>query len=532
MSCISCGLTWAVIILSSLYFIFKLAMKKYQYFKEKGIPHVPGVPIFGSLYSTMMMHKSIPDWLLEVMHQFRTHRFFGIYGVMGPTFVLQDPDLIKQICVKDFDNFTNHPNMLSTSHDELLSNALNILRDQKWKDMRSTLSPAFTGSKMRMMFDLIRECADDFVSYCNSKVNSDKTMEIVTKDIFSKVTINIISSTAFGLKVDSVRDPQNPVFVHATRSFDIRSLKAQIKFLMIGGMPKLADFLGVSFTPKDSQKFFKKLVKDTIEHRRKTKETRPDVIQLLIQAQDGTLKYETEEKDDHGGFAVIEESDIGKKEVKQTWSDTDLAAQCFLFFVAGFDTTSTLLTFASYELAVNDEVQEKLFAEIKETKQKLMGRPINYELLQKMEYLDAFVSEVLRVHPPGFLTDRYCNNDTEIEDHEGKKFTIPKGSMIWSNIYGIHHSHKYFPNPEKFDPERFLGANKEKIIPNSYIPFGLGPRACIGSRFALMEGKIILYSILSEFKFEVCDKTLVPMRYSGGFGMGPRVDLIVQLKKR
>lgn len=77
-----------------------------------------------------------------------------------------------------------------------------------------------------------------------------------------------------------------------------------------------------------------------------------------------------------------------------------------------------------------------------------------------------------------------------------------------------------------------MGANKEKIIPNSYIPFGLGPRACIGSRFALMEGKIILYNILSEFKFEVCDKTLVPLRYKAGFGMGPKVDMIVELKKR
>lgn len=125
-----------------------------------------------------------------------------------------------------------------------------------------------------------------------------------------------------------------------------------------------------------------------------------------------------------------------------------------------------------------------------------------------------------------------CNRDTEIEDHEGRKFTIPKGMIVWANILGIHHSHKYFPNPEKFDPDRFLGANKEKIIPNSFIPFGMGPRACIGSRFALMETKIILYSILAEFKFGVCDKTLVPMRYGAAFMLAPRTDLIIQLEKR
>lgn len=103
---------------------------------------------------------------------------------------------------------------------------------------------------------------------------------------------------------------------------------------------------------------------------------------------------------------------------------------------------------------------------------------------------------------------------------------------VWVNVYGIHHSHKYFPNPEQFDPERFLGANKAKIIPNSFIPFGVGPRGCIASRFALMEAKIILYDILSEFKFAVCDKTLVPMRYCQAFMLNPKVDLIVQLQKR
>ncbi|XP_063703756.1 probable cytochrome P450 9f2 [Culicoides brevitarsis] len=466
------------------------------------------------------------------MHEFRSHRFFGIYNLSGPIFVIQDPELIKQICVKDFDNFTNHPNVISTVYDELLPNSLSILRDQKWRDMRSTLSPAFTGSKMRMMFDLIRECADDFVTYCKENLDENDLIEINVKDIFSKVTTNIISSTAFGLKVDSVRDTENPVYYHALRSFDLRSQAAILRTTVIAGFPRIAKWLKMSFVPKDSQEFFKKVVKDTIEHRRKTKETRPDVIQLLMQAQDGTLTHDIDSKEDSEGFAVIEESDVGKTKITKTWNDVEIAAQCFLFFIAGFDTTSTFLTFASYELAVNEDVQEKIFNEIREAKEKLMGRPINYETLQKMEYLDAFVSEVLRVHPPGFITDRVCNSDTEIEDHEGRKFIIPKGKMIWVNIYGMHHSHKYFPNPEQFKPERFLGGNKEKIIPNSYIPFGIGPRACIGSRFALMESKIILYSILSEFKFAVCDKSLVPMRYGIGMTIGPRVDLIVALKKR
>lgn len=397
--CDSC-FTWAIVILPLIYFGWKAATKHLQYFKEKGIPHIPGVPFLGSGWKSFVNQYTFVEWLLDMMHEFRSHRFFGLYNITGPVIVLHDPELINQVAVKDFDNFTNHTNTVMTDYDELLLNSLSILRDQKWKDMRSTLSPAFTGSKMRMMFDLIRDCADDFGSYCKENINSEKQIEISSKDIFSKITTDIISSTAFGLKVDSIREPENPVFYHAARAFDLRSKEAMFRIMIIAGMPRIAKLFGMSFSPIDTQEFFKKLVKDTIDHRRKTKETRPDLIQLLIQTQDGTLTHEAEHKDDHGGFAVIEESEVGKKKISKTWNDVEIAAQCFLFFIAGFDTTATLLTFASYELAVNKDIQEKIYKEIRETKEKLMGKPINYELLHKMEYFDAFVSEVLRLHPP------------------------------------------------------------------------------------------------------------------------------------
>ncbi|XP_063703769.1 probable cytochrome P450 9f2 [Culicoides brevitarsis] len=530
----ACFFACIAVFLTILYLIWKRTIKNFKYFEENQIPHLPGYPIFGSSWKEVFTRKAFPEVLQSYMQKFPSHRFFGIYSMGGnKTFVLQDPELINELCVRNFDNFVNHPQFFTSTHDELLNSSLTILRDQKWRDMRTTLSPAFTGSKMRMMFDLVRECAEDFVTYCKENVNKDtKTMEIDTKDIFSKVAINVISSTAFGLKVDSVREPENIVTFHTKRAFDGSSFTAILRLMTIMTLPKVADFFKISFTPKTSQDFFRDLVKDTIDHRRQTKETRKDVIQLLIQAQDGTLKY-SEDENNEKSFAVVEESEIGRRNIStKQWSDTDIAAQCFLFFVAGFDTTSSLLTFLTYELALNEDYQEKLFQEVQKTKCSLRNGSITYDALQQMEYLDAFVSEVLRFHPPSVLTDRVCNQDTLIFDHNDRQYTIPKGAHIWMNIYGIHHSHKYFANPTRFDPERFLGVNKKKIVSGSFMPFGVGPRACIGTRFALMEAKLVIYTLLSEFKFKICDKTLVPMQYGDGFSLTPKVPLIVELEKR
>lgn len=86
------------------------------------------------------------------------------------------------------------------------------------------------------------------------------------------------------------------------------------------------------------------------------------------------------------------------------------------------------------------------------------------------------------------------------------------GDAVWIPIYGIHSDPKYYPNPEKFDPERFSNENKHKINSSTYMPFGVGPRNCIGSRFALMECKAVLFYLLSAFTFEVSEKTQIPLR--------------------
>lgn len=419
-----------------------------------------------------------------------------------PTYVIEDPELVKQICVKEFDSFVNHIEITNSGDDPLFTKALVALRDNEWREMRSSLSPVFTGNKIRIMYDLVRECAETFVSYCKNGIQiNDGGFEIDAKDLCEKSSVDVISACAFGVKVDSLNDPNNPVFVNTKQSLDLGPFVEKVKANIFVYFPKLASFLGIKAIPDETTKFFTDLITSTIKMRRKKKSSYKDVIELMSQ----TLQT--------GPWTQ--------------WSDIDIAAQCFDFIAAGLETTAITLTFALYELALHSDIQAKLHLEIDSLTD---STTITYEKLQELLYLDAFISETLRKHPPGYLHDRVCNKPVVVTDDSGKEILIEKDVQIWISVYAMHHNEKYFPNPEKFDPERFLSSTK--IEPYSYLPFGKGPRACIGMRFALMEVKLILFHLLSHFRIETCERTPSSVRYIGEFTLTPDKDIIVKLKPR
>lgn len=222
------------------------------------------------------------------------------------------------------------------------------------------------------------------------------------------------------------------------------------------------------------------MVLDTMEVRQKNRIYRPDMIQLLMQARNGDLKHQnnndgTRNDVDDAGFATVHESHIGMKQVKRDWSDDEIIAQCFVFFLAGFDTSSTLMSFMAYELAIHQDIQQKLYEEIATVDADLNGSRLTYDTLAKLKYFDQVISEALRKWPPVIITDRKCTQDHEF-DMDGREINIECGNRIWIPIYPIHRDPEFYENPEAFDPERFNDENKHKIKAGSYIPFGIGPR--------------------------------------------------------
>uniref|UniRef100_A0A1B0CWX2 Cytochrome n=2 Tax=Lutzomyia longipalpis TaxID=7200 RepID=A0A1B0CWX2_LUTLO len=300
---------------------------------------------------------------------------------------------------------------------------------------------------------------------------------------------------------------------------------------MLMMMPKVMELLNIKLFDKTSKFFLKSIVLNSMKMREEKKIIRPDMVHLLMEAKKGTLTHTDNDKDT-AGFATVEESSIGMTTTKRSWTDTELVAQCFVFFVAGYEGIANAANFFLYELMVNPDIQEKLYEEITESHQNLEGKSLNYETLQKLKYLDMVVSEFFRKWS-GPALDRICTRDFTLKYDGDKEYTFKKGDMIWIPTVTYHHNPKFFPDPEKLIPERFSDENKHLIQPFTYAPFGLGPRNCIASRFALMEIKSILYHVVLNFHLEPTEKTQIPLKMGKGF-IGPISDkpILIQLRPR
>ncbi|MCL4119575.1 UNVERIFIED_CONTAM: hypothetical protein GTU68_006664, partial [Idotea baltica] len=167
--------------------------------------------------------------------------------------------------------------------------------------------------------------------------------------------------------------------------------------------------------------------------------------------------------------------------------DLVITAQCVLFYIAGYDTTATTLSFVSYCLALHPKIQQTLLEEVDKTVADC-DHNLTFEAIQSMTYLDMVFAETLRLFPPAPRVDRRCTKDYILPDTD---FVIPKDMKITIPIYSIHRDPANYKDPEKFDPQRFSAANKVGRSPMVYLPFGSGPRNCIGE-LSLKEPNLLL----------------------------------------
>ncbi|KOB66563.1 Cytochrome P450 [Operophtera brumata] len=191
--------------------------------------------------------------------------------------------------------------------------------------------------------------------------------------------------------------------------------------------------------------------------------------------------------------------------------------------------SAATLVMCIHELALSPQVQEKLFQELVEHR-KREGK-LSYDNIGELNYLDCVLNETTRKWSAAIVLDRVCLKAYELPPPRegGKPVQLKEGDLIYNVVNAIHMDPKHFPEPKTFDPERFSDENKHKIKPFSFMPFGSGPRNCIGSRFALLELKVMIHDLVLNYKIVKTAKTLDPLRLQPSdfnlraFGGGTRV---------
>lgn len=505
---------WIIAILVVVLLLFyKYGIKPYKFWSSIGVQQDNLLKIYKDVYDGFVLNKTFADVVYEQYFSFPGTRYIGLYQFWFPMFLVKDPDLIKLMTVKDFDHFSDHVQFIPENLEPLWEKNLLALNGQKWKDMRATLSPSFTGSKMKLMFVLMQECAKEYSERLLKDCPENPEYEM--RDLFSRFANDVIATTAFGIKVNSYTERNNEFYVMGRSVTNFSGIWNNLKFFIFTLLPSVAKFFEIGFFPRKPAKFFTKLVIETLRTREQQGIVRPDMIHLLMEARKGRDKEDVVPETETG-FATVQESEIGKAkkvQTKEKLTDIDICAQALIFFFAGFDSVSTLMAFMAYELAVNPNIQDRLREEIKETLKKCDGK-VSYDVIMSMKYMDMVVSESLRKWPNAIALDRTCTVPYEIKPvNPGEKTVVlPKGANLFVPVYGIHRDPEFYPDPERFDPERFNEENKGKINIYTYMPFGVGPRNCIGSRFALMEIKIIFFYLLEKMEMVPNAKTPIPMK--------------------
>ena len=407
-------------------------------------------------------------------------------------FYVKDPEMIKQVTIRDFDHFQDGGFFApEISRMEVNNFGLGNLSGDHWKSVKASISPAFRLKNMKAMVpsldqiskQLIKHIADSFQS---GQLNLN---EVELDPLIRAFGMDVITQVAFGIRVDAIKNPDNEFTKFAGDLFSMSRLMLSSLF------PSIAAFFNIGIVHKDILDFFFNVSRQILKERQDINENHNDILDLMIKIRNKTLKT------DH------DEEEFGLRDAKKNYLDDETIAKTMMqFFMDGYDTMAGAITLCLYFLACNQDVQEKARQEVEEIAFKCQGIS-NGDDINKLKYLDMVFAETLRFTPMPYSA-RLCTKDWTVP---GTDVVIPKNTRVFMPVAAIHMDSKFHPNPEKFDPDRFSPERKGEMVSGTYLPFGIGPRQCLGMALARLETKILLFHILKSFNLEPCDKTQIPL---------------------
>uniref|UniRef100_A0A914WLT5 Cytochrome P450 n=1 Tax=Plectus sambesii TaxID=2011161 RepID=A0A914WLT5_9BILA len=472
-----------------------------------------------------------PHWLLgnaqELMQkggplQFQewTKRYGKVYGHFAggiPAIVTSDLDMLHDVFVKKFDYFHGRRDfpLAGNPDKEKTVNVFNA-RGLRWKRLRTIGNPTFSVANLKKLMPTVDEHINDLIEKLDAEAAEGRSFDIFK--LYQDLTLNVVAQISFGVSKDVLSNPENNYLQLAKKIFGQQKLINNIFTICSVIIPEFTPFwracAQVSATFRDLPgPQLQKAIKQNVQERRATKATYNgpvDFIQLWLDAEAEPGWQSNQEQMQVSQDARME---MNRLKIERKLSTDEIVAQSFAFLVAGFDTTANSLAYVSYLLATNPDKQTKLYEEIVSSIDDMTN--ISYEDLMRLKYLDWVVKEGLRLYPlASIVNSRQAMADTTIGD-----VSVPAGMFVVADTWTIHYSREIWGDdadqfvPERFDPEE----NRKPQHPMAWIPFGAGPRQCIGMRFALLEEKLALVKIISKFELRTSQETTIPLKLKGNF---------------
>ncbi|XP_034652023.1 probable cytochrome P450 6a21 [Drosophila subobscura] len=459
-----------------------------HYWQNLGIPCEEPHLLLGSL-GGLRTERSFNDVWIHYYKKFRlSGPFAGFYWFQRPAVFVLEPSLAKLILIKDFNKFTDR-GFFHNPEDDPLSGQLFLLDGHKWRSMRNKLSSTFTSGKMKYMCPTVVRVSHEFTDVFGQMVDKSPIVEV--KELLARYTTDVIGTCAFGIDCSSLKDPEAEFRLMGRRALtEQRHGSFGIGFL--NSFPRLSRKLHLKMTAEPIEQFFMRIVRETVKFREQNQIRRNDFMDQLID---------------------LKNNQIIKSEAGDNINLTieEIAAQAFVFFAAGFETSSTTMGFALYELAQHPEIQQRAREECQEVIQRYNGE-LTYESMKDLVYLDQVISETLRLYTVLPVLNRECLEDYVVPDNP--KYVIKKGMPILIPAGPMHRDERFYPNPNVFNPDNFSAERVKSRDSVEWLPFGDGPRNCIGMRFGQMQARVGMAMLLKDFKFSVCDETTIPMTYN------------------